>query len=374
MPVLRSIPVALLAFALAAPARAQATPTPAPTPEAQPRLECPGADSLRAVEEAQRQEAERLYEAALSAHDALRDRPDSAGLARYQRVLADYQEAQRAYNRSVNRLMRLEMQCMKATIDSGIVFSISTEPKGWLGVTFSGDFQVTTVNGKSTMRFTEYPVIESVEPASPAEKGGVQTGDVLIAIDGADLVKGAPTFKAVLVPGRHLKLKLKRERSTVERVVVVERRPVVWNPMPAVAPRAPRALEAPEPPEPPEANAWATPLPPVIHLTPLPGGPEGIAVRTWYDNLTVAGAHVQQFAALKEYFGVDSGLLVLSVIPGTPAAAAGLRDGDVITSADGRKVTSPMQLSEAIERTRSRGKATLEIVRQRKKQTLVMKW
>jgi S1-C subfamily serine protease len=37
---------------------------------------------------------------------------------------------------------------------------------------------------------------------------------------------------------------------------------------------------------------------------------------------------------LGAYFGVDSGVLVVDVSPGTPAAIAGMRPGDVVTRLD----------------------------------------
>ena len=364
----------LLALALAAPARAQRTP--AAAPEAQARQECEGADTLRARGEVLRDQMQRRYDAAVAAYEARREHQDSAASMNYQRAMDAYRDARRDYDRSVNRLMRLEMECMQITIDS-IKITMSQQPKGWMGVAFSGDFTVSSVDGKKVMRFATYPVIESVEPASPAERAGVEVRDVLISINAADLVKGAPAFSELLVPGKQLQLKLKRGKTTVARTLVVEQRPMSWGamaPMQPMPPMRPEAMEAPEPPEPPEGGVYRAPLPPRVHVTPGTSSGEGVSVSVWYDDLTIAGAHVQQFAALKEYFGVDSGVLVLSVIPGTPAAAAGLHDGDVITRAGGKTVTSPMQLSELIGRTRTRGSVALDIVRQRKKQTITLTW
>jgi S1-C subfamily serine protease len=133
------------------------------------------------------------------------------------------------------------------------------------------------------------------------------------------------------------------------------------------------APDAPMPPDGPMIMS-APGMPRVMVAPRAPGDPE-VRVDVWYDNLTIAGAHVQQFnaSALKDYFGVDSGLLVLSVLPGTPAARAGLKDGDVIVRASGRSVTTPAQFSRMIERARD-GAISLDIVRQRKKQTLEMTW
>ena len=44
--------------------------------------------------------------------------------------------------------------------------------------------------------------------------------------------------------------------------------------------------------------------------------------------------------------GVPEGLFVQSVVPGGPAAQAGLRQGDVITKINGEPATSTVQLQE----------------------------
>lgn len=67
---------------------------------------------------------------------------------------------------------------------------------------------------------------------------------------------------------------------------------------------------------------------------------------------TVAGAELTSMEPdLAEYFrGVRDGVLVLRVASGTPAARAGLRPGDVITEAGGRRLDSPAALRALLSR------------------------
>ena len=60
--------------------------------------------------------------------------------------------------------------------------------------------------------------------------------------------------------------------------------------------------------------------------------------------------------------GIDSGLLVQRVIPGTPAARLGLRRGDVVIEADGRACTEVQHLREVLMRGQGRD-ITLKWVR-----------
>lgn len=95
-------------------------------------------------------------------------------------------------------------------------------------------------------------------------------------------------------------------------------------------------LRSAAPPEPP-----AAPLPaaePFRPLTPYLLG-----------SSRVAGAHVVDLGPeLGAYFGVGTGLLVVDVAPGTPAALAGLLPGDVVTRLDRVAVHTVDELRSAV--------------------------
>lgn len=74
---------------------------------------------------------------------------------------------------------------------------------------------------------------------------------------------------------------------------------------------------------------------------------------------------------LADYFGVSEGILVTSVTENSAAAKAGLKAGDVITSADGEKVNSPADISRAINKKQD-GPVTLTVVRDRSTRTVVV--
>jgi C-terminal processing protease CtpA/Prc len=370
--------LALPAGAQRAPTAPTASATASPTPEAAPQAcaECEQLDKLRAKLESQRRELDRSYDAARDKFDMMTEKGDSASRADYEDAARKYAYAKRQYSETSMRLMSMEASRMAreaTTYSFKFNESRPKAPAGWLGINFIASYNVVTDSGRRRMIFSEYPVIEGVEPGSPAEKAGVESRDVLIALGGRDLLKGTLTFNELLQPGTKVTLKLKRGRATIDRVAMIERRPSSWGRMEMPTPMPEMAPDAPMPPDGPMIMS-APGMPRVMVAPRAPGDPE-VRVDVWYDNLTIAGAHVQQFnaSALKDYFGVDSGLLVLSVLPGTPAARAGLKDGDVIVRASGRSVTTPAQFSRMIERARD-GAISLDIVRQRKKQTLEMTW
>ena len=66
----------------------------------------------------------------------------------------------------------------------------------------------------------------------------------------------------------------------------------------------------------------------------------------------------------------ENGALVGGVQPGTPAAAAGLKEGDVIIEFNGRKVTDSSQFRVMVAQTRPESKVTLKLIRDGKERTI----
>jgi len=103
---------------------------------------------------------------------------------------------------------------------------------------------------------------------------------------------------------------------------------------------------------------------------PFRDGSLGIAIAAGRN--AVAGAELADITpGLSSYFGTDQGALVLRVAPETPAARAGLRDGDVIVSAGGQTVAGAADLRWALSRPGARD-VSIEILRRGARQTLTL--
>ena len=93
-------------------------------------------------------------------------------------------------------------------------------PKGWVGVVITTGIGTMTESG--AMVFTDYPTIESIDPGSPAEKAGLQAGDVLISINSQDFKKNPIPLTSLLVPGQKVAFRFRRNEvlRTVAMTVV----------------------------------------------------------------------------------------------------------------------------------------------------------
>ena len=157
---------------------------------------------------------------------------------------------------------------------------------GYLGVTLSGA-QLRTVESAGVLTsHCSYPQVESVEAQSPAERAGVRAGDTIVAYNGVDLVQWAVHYADLLAPGGTVSVRIRRAGQLRELPVLVAMRP------------------RPSLPLRPELSSAMVVL----------GGAQFVAL-----DATVAAT-----------LAVDAGVLALRVPPGTPAADAGLRGGDMV--------------------------------------------
>lgn len=113
----------------------------------------------------------------------------------------------------------------------------------------------------------------------------------------------------------------------------------------------------------------APPTPPAVAATPEPGE-EFFFIedgRAWL-GVTLSDINAEKARELK--LSGEYGALVESVVDDSPAAKAGVQEGDVITGFGGERVRSVAHLTRLVRETPAGRKASLEVVRGGQSQTL----
>ena len=198
-------------------------------------------------------------------------------------------------------------------------------------------------------------LVETVEPDGPADKAGVKPGDAITEFDG-ERVRSVRQFSRLVQEtpsGRSVAVALSRGGQRVTVNVTPDRSGFDSDTL-----RVFDRLVAPTPPTPPAAPApRALPALPFDGFRYVTRGRLGVTLETLDDQLAT-------------YFGVKEGVLVKSVVSDSAAAKAGLKAGDVITSVNGRHVYEVSDVNRALDRMEEADEFTLEVVRDRKPQTL----
>ncbi len=202
-------------------------------------------------------------------------------------------------------------------------------------------------------------VVEEVRSGSPAEKGGLKVGDVLVEYDG-ERVRGVRQFVRLVQEtpeGRTVKAAVVRGGKRVELELRPEAAAWPWagERLGRELDRLSRELRLRIRPE-LRGFGWWWAEPPA----PRP-----------LDRAGRLGVVVQDLSPqLAEYFGAKDGVLVASVTPGSAAERAGVKAGDVITAVAGTKVARVSDLQRRVAQLEAGREYTLEVVRDRKPLTL----
>ena len=229
---------------------------------------------------------------------------------------------------------------------------------GWVGITYSGNGET---DSDGNLVYSDYPVVVTVDPGSPAAKAGVAAGDTIIAFNDRDLRRFAFPIRNMIQPGKTFVIHARKGRVEREYKVLVVERPADHREMVAITMK-PMIPGMPEPP---------------FVLTPGPT-PSRVRVPTparTAAGFAIAGAEMRALSVdLARTLGVKpQGLFVVNVLEASPAKEAGLRDGDVLLRAAERLLMSPQDLQEIMRSDINRS-VKLELVRQKKTETVLLRW
>lgn len=196
--------------------------------------------------------------------------------------------------------------------------AVVAAPGGYLGIRASEN------NGGQV-------VIDEILAESPAEKSGLKSGDILVAIDEAAVgsVDGLLKALAAKNAGDRVTVKLKRGTETISAVVNLAQRPATLDTTDA----------------PPMAPTERTPM---RQSPTAPSGEGSSEQRGWL------GVY---------YDDVPGGVKISSVVDGSPAQAAGLAANDVVTGAGKAVITNSSDLISVLEDLRAGDVVTFTVLR-----------
>ena len=227
--------------------------------------------------------------------------------------------------------------------------------------------------------------VRSVEEGSPAEKAGIEKGDVIVRFDGeavrsasqlARLVGETPAGRAVAIEVTRGAATQKLTATLAEgqarvRVFSGDELPGMREfdieipdgdldapeppepPSPPHAPAPPHAPRAPHPPMPP-AWSWNSDDGHDMVFRMLGGGPRKLGIE--YMELG------EQLASFFKLAG-KAGVLVSSVDPGGPAGKAGMKAGDVVLKLDTQAIQDGDDLRDAVAAAEGGQEVTVTVQR-----------
>ncbi|MFH0777418.1 MAG: PDZ domain-containing protein [Candidatus Eisenbacteria bacterium] len=245
--------------------------------------------------------------------------------------------------------------CAAGSVEKG-----KTSSETWLGVCYQGlgsELREALNIGKGV----DGVLISCVYKGSPAEKAGMKKGDILVALDESGIAKESDLVRLVgkRKPGDRVSVKLVREGSKKTVRVTLGSRPE--KPKACIGGNVEKKLDL-------EIDELGS-----VRLRGLDDDIMCLGVLPELGMLTMAGKGVRfgvEIAdlneQLREYFGVEGGVLVLNVTEGSAAERAGIKAGDIITGVGKTRVSDPSGLRELVRKYDAGDEVEIAVVRKGK--------
>jgi len=335
--------------------------------------------------------------------------------------------------RQVDARVRQLTPAVDAIVEAALFRVVGTPvsaPEGYFGVTISSVPLRTSLQSGYIVSYCDYPVVEAVDPGSPAERAGLSAGDTIIAFNGRDVRAGMVDYSALLAPGATVRVGTRREGRVREATVRVATRPAP-APVRAYARAVPGTpsmvrVEGSDVPAPsvasvrggamavgataqvaamPGERVFEHSLPeglrglasvrsggdsarvmifqrldvaraPTRPAAPAPPSPVMLTIFANADDAMVGGAQLRMLGdEFRAALSLPEGVLVMQVLRGTPASSAGLREGDVIRSANGQPVRRVDDVRTALESGADARTIAFRVVRNdAPERTVTMSW
>jgi serine protease Do len=191
--------------------------------------------------------------------------------------------------------------------------------------------------------------ISRVDPEGPAGKAGMREGDVVLEFNGQPVQSYAQFVRMVQETpiGRQVKIVVWRAGATQTLMATVGERknqPMVIGP----------------------DSGWNFNMPTVPSMPEMPSIeiPRFGAMQN--RMLGIFGEPLGQEEQLAEFFGVQDGVLVRSVVKGSAAEKAGIKAGDVITKVDESSVSTTADITRVLRNAHAKKTVTVTVVRNKK--------
>jgi predicted metalloprotease with PDZ domain len=252
-------------------------------------------------------------------------------------------------------------------------------PKGWIGINATGPHRTSIGSDGYFVQYFDYPSIESVDPDSPAQRAGIQPGDVLIGYDGIDVRGHRFDLTQMLVPDKKLAVSVKRDGEPKDYTLTIVPAPVqVFDRRRDIGQVEVRLREQLGSQVAGEYRTDAARSGAVTAVGGVGRGGTVVPFRTWIFTANGAfGANMSTVSAdLAKTLKIDQGVLITDVTDETPAARNGLRTGDVIVMVSGQPVTTLKQLQELVMARSMSGDRSVPLVvmRDKRQQKITISW